>query len=150
MVDLRKGADGLRALVGRICAKRKVECADVSFTRREVRDFTGWGDTQLKVHLSRLVELEYVLTHRAEARLPRHMLSAGEAERVLGVPDVSGILGLRDRAMLETLYSTGMRRMELIGLRPCDLDAERGTVMMRQGKVKRDRMSPMGERALAK
>lgn len=56
----------LEQMVGQLCAKRKVECADVSFTRREVRDFTGWGDTQLKVHLSRLVELEYVLTHRAD------------------------------------------------------------------------------------
>ncbi len=86
---------------------------------------------------------------RAEARLPRHVLTAGEAERVLAVPDVSGILGLRDRAMLETLYSTGMRRMELLGLKLYDLDAERGTVMVRQGKGKKDRMVPLGERAFA-
>ena len=40
--------------------------ADVRFTRKDVRERTGWGDTQLKVHLARLVELEYLLTHRAE------------------------------------------------------------------------------------
>ncbi len=56
----------LEKMIGGICAKRKVECADVSFTRREVREFTGWGNSQLHVHLSRLVELEYVLTHRAD------------------------------------------------------------------------------------
>ncbi len=84
---------------------------------------------------------------RAEKRLPRHVLTAAEAERVLGTPDVTDPLGLRDRAILETLYSTGMRRMELIGLKLYDLDAERGTVFVRQGKGKKDRMIPMGARA---
>jgi integrase/recombinase XerD len=86
---------------------------------------------------------------RAEKRLPRHVLTASEAERVLALPDVADPLGLRDRAMLEALYSTGMRRMELIGLKLYDLDAERGTVFVRQGKGKKDRMIPMGERAFA-
>jgi integrase/recombinase XerD len=86
---------------------------------------------------------------RMERRLPRHILSEQEADRVLNVPDTSTDLGVRDRAMLETLYSTGMRRMELIGLGVFDLDFERGTVMIRQGKGKRDRMIPIGERALA-
>ena len=58
-------------------------------------------------------------------------------------------LGLRDRAILEVFYSTGMRRMELAGLKLYDLDAERGTVMIRQGKGKKDRMIPMGARAFA-
>jgi hypothetical protein len=40
--------------------------AELRFTRKDVREATGWGDTQLKVHLARLVELEYLLTHRAE------------------------------------------------------------------------------------
>lgn len=51
--------------------------------------------------------------------------------------------------MLETLYSTGMRRMELIGLKLYDIDVDRGTVMIRQGKGKKDRMIPIGDRALA-
>ena len=86
---------------------------------------------------------------RAEKRLPRHVLTASEAERVLGLPDVEEVMGLRDRAILETLYSTGMRRMELIGLKLYDLDQERGTVFIRQGKGKKDRMIPMGERAFS-
>src|SRR3546814_8144141 len=53
------------------------------------------------------------------------------------------------RAMLETLYSTGIRRMELINLTLTDIDADRGTLMVRQGKGKKDRMIPIGERALA-
>lgn len=81
-------------------------------------------------------------------RLPKHVLTIQEAEKVLAQPNVSELLGLRDRAILETFYSTGMRRMELQGLRLYDLDEDRGTVMVRQGKGKKDRMIPIGERAL--
>ena len=86
---------------------------------------------------------------RQEHRLPRHILTSDEAERVLNVPDAKTAMGVRDRAMLETFYSTGMRRMELIGLHQFDIDFERGTVMVRQGKGRKDRMIPIGERALA-
>jgi len=86
---------------------------------------------------------------RGEKRLPKHILTAGEAERVLALPDLGEPLGLRDRAILEVLYSTGMRRMEVAGLKLYDLDEDRGTVMIRQGKGKKDRMVPMGSRAFA-
>ncbi len=86
---------------------------------------------------------------RLEKRLPKHVLSQPEVETVLNQADINDALGIRDRAMLETLYSTGMRRMELIGLKLYDIDVDRGTVMIRQGKGKKDRMIPIGERALA-
>lgn len=86
---------------------------------------------------------------RVEHRLPRHVLSAAEAEAVLAQPALSLGFGVRDRAILEVLYSTGMRRRELIGLSVWDLDTERGTVTIRQGKGRRDRMVPIGERAIA-
>lgn len=86
---------------------------------------------------------------RVEHRLPRHVLSASEAEAVLAQPELTMGFGVRDRAILEVLYSTGMRRRELIGLSVWDLDAERGTVSIRQGKGRRDRMVPIGERAAA-
>ncbi|MBB6249431.1 site-specific tyrosine recombinase XerC [Rhodanobacter sp. A1T4] len=86
---------------------------------------------------------------RLEHRLPKHVLTVGEAEAVMAVPDLATPTGLRDRAMLETLYSTGIRRMELIGIHVHDLDTERGTLMVRQGKGRKDRMVPIGERALA-
>jgi integrase/recombinase XerD len=86
---------------------------------------------------------------RLGERLPPPALSAAEAERVLAEPDLATPLGLRDRAILETLYSTGMRRHELVRLGVGDLDRERGTVLIRQGKGKKDRLIPIGERALA-
>jgi integrase/recombinase XerD len=86
---------------------------------------------------------------KLEQRLPKCVLTASEAEQVINQTDIHTKLGIRDRAILETFYSTGMRRAELMGLRPCDLDMERGTVVIRQGKGKKDRMIPIGERALA-
>jgi integrase/recombinase XerD len=57
-------------------------------------------------------------------------------------------LGLRDRAILETIYSTGIRRSEAVKLGVYDIDAERGTVLVREGKRSEDRIVPIGERAL--
>ena len=85
---------------------------------------------------------------RLEKRLPKAILTEHEAENVLSVPDVHTDMGLRDRAILETLYSTGIRRMELVNLKLQDIDSERGTLIVRQGKGKKDRMIPIGERAL--
>ena len=46
------------------CKRQKMERSDYRFSRRDVREATGWGDTQLKIHLHRLEELEYLLVHR--------------------------------------------------------------------------------------
>jgi integrase/recombinase XerD len=86
---------------------------------------------------------------RVGQRLPRHVLTPREVELVVACPDVTTLLGLRDRTMLEVLYSTGLRRLELVALRPDDVDRERGTVFVRQGKGKKDRVVPVGDRALA-
>ncbi len=86
---------------------------------------------------------------RVERRLPKGVLTIEEAEKILAQPDVRVPMGLRDRAMLEVLYSTGMRRAELAGLELFDIDAERGTILIRLGKGRKDRMIPIGERALA-
>jgi len=112
--------------------------------------------TPLRAYFKWLARQNYILYNpaselelpRLERRLPKHVLSIKEAEAVLAMPDLSLSTGIRDRAILETLYSTGMRRMELIGLHLHDIDTERGTVMIRQGKGKKDRMIPIGERAL--
>ncbi len=82
-------------------------------------------------------------------RLPRGVLNVSEVERILAVPDLEDTIGLRDRAILETLYSTGVRRRELCRLAVYDLDIERGTLLIREGKWKKDRFVPIGERALA-
>ena len=86
---------------------------------------------------------------RDEFRLPKAVLSHSEIETILNVPDLETPTGLRDRAILETLYSTGLRREELCNLNKGDVDAERGVIRVVQGKGRKDRYSPIGERALA-
>jgi integrase/recombinase XerD len=86
---------------------------------------------------------------KLEHRLPRAVLTVSEVERVLALPDIEDLYGLRDRAVLEVLYCCGLRRKELVNLSLYDLDQERGTLHVRQGKGKKDRMVPIGERALA-
>ncbi|MBD8528182.1 site-specific tyrosine recombinase XerC [Pseudomarimonas arenosa] len=76
-------------------------------------------------------------------------LEAHEVEAVLAQPDVEDVQGLRDRAILELLYSTGLRRAEAMRLTVYDLEPLRGIVRVHQGKGRKDRVVPIGERALA-
>ena len=86
---------------------------------------------------------------RPSKRLPRSILSVQEVEAILAEADPATPQGLRDRAMLETLYSTGLRRMELPALALYDVDRARRIVFVRDGKGRRDRVIPIGERACA-
>ncbi|MCP3996699.1 MAG: tyrosine-type recombinase/integrase, partial [bacterium] len=75
------------------------------------------------------------------------ILSADEVERILNQALLHGELGIRDRAIIETLYSSGIRRMELVNLTLYDVDLKNGTLMVREGKGRKDRMVPLGQRA---
>jgi len=86
---------------------------------------------------------------RLDKPLPRNTLSADEVETVLAAIDPREPTGIRDRTIIETLYSTGIRRKELINLQMYDIDFERGTVFIREGKGGKDRVVPIGERAIA-
>ena len=110
----------------------------------------------LKVWFKWLTHRKYIpLDPAAELELPRvgyklpNVMNRDEAERVLSRPNVGELLGIRDRAMLEMLYSSGLRRMELLHLKLYDVDQKHGLVTVREGKGKRDRVVPIGDRALA-
>lgn len=81
-------------------------------------------------------------------RLPKAILSIEEVERVMGLPKTDTPYGVRDRAILETLYSTGIRRTECASLQLHDVDSQQKTVMVRYGKGAKDRLLPIGQRAL--
>jgi len=72
--------------------------AEVRFTRKDVRAVTGWGDTQLKVHLARLVELEYLLTHRAQRGqgFAYELLFDGDASTAVHLSGLIDTAGLHD------------------------------------------------------
>ena len=82
-------------------------------------------------------------------RLPRSLLSVQEVEAILAEAEPKSLIGLRDRAVLEVLYSTGLRRMELCNLKRYDVDVTRELVFVREGKGGRDRVVPLGSRAAA-
>lgn len=84
---------------------------------------------------------------KLEKRLPKTVLSQREAESVMMQPNIHDPIGIRDRAILEVFYSTGIRRMEMINLSVHDVDADRGVLIVRQGKGKKDRVIPIGKRA---
>jgi len=77
------------------------------------------------------------------------VLSIEEVDRLLGAPDCSTPLGLRDKAMLELLYATGLRVSELVGLKLQNLNLYVGYLMTR-GKGGKERLVPLGESALAR
>ena len=99
-------------------------------------------------HLLHNPASELVLPKQAR-QLPKHLMSVAEVETILNQADIGTPSGVRNRAILETLYSTGIRRAELSNLTLYDIDTEHGTLMVRQGKGRRDRLIPIGARACA-
>lgn len=82
-------------------------------------------------------------------QIPRQILTQEEAETILNMPDIKTPKGLRDRAILETFYSTGIRRFELVKLNLYDLEKTQRTIIVKEGKCRMDRVIPIGSRALA-
>jgi len=146
-----------------------VTCADVERYQRWLygyRNRTGGPLSPWSQHgrlvavrgLFRWLVKQRVLTTNpaAELELPRGLaqrlpqpLTDSEITRVLTRADPRTAIGLRDRALLETGYSTGLRRMELIRLRLYDLDFARGVLAVREGKGRKDRVVPIGDGAMA-
>lgn len=83
---------------------------------------------------------------RAGRNLP-HFLSTDEIRRLLSAPPIGEPLGLRDRAILETMYSAGLRVSEVVGLNDSDFDRA-GEVLRVRGKGKKERLAPIGSYAI--
>ncbi len=82
---------------------------------------------------------------RAARALPRY-LTPNQVDTLLAAPDVTDALGLRDRAILEVMYATGLRASELIGLEAANVDMELGVVRV-FGKGRKERLVPLGREA---
>ena len=128
---------------------RKSDGKPLSFTSQSHRLLS------LKVFFRWLVKHDFLLSNPAsELELPRpsrrlpHILSPQELANILNGCVLSRPDGVRDRAMVEVLWATGIRRMELAGLTLSSIDAERGTLMVRRGKGRKDRLVPIARRAI--
>ncbi|UCD28380.1 MAG: tyrosine recombinase XerC [Planctomycetota bacterium] len=91
--------------------------------------------------------LSSIRTPKQDKRLPK-FLEEEQVRRLLETPDVTTLLGARDRAMLETMYSTGVRVSELVDLNLSDVDFV-GECLHIRGKGKKERVTPISPTALA-
>jgi integrase/recombinase XerD len=124
--------------------RQKLDSKSVARHLVALRNFFRFAQIQDLIQEDPSVNLESPKIRRS---LPGY-LRLEEVERLLDRPDVKTPIGLRDRAMLEVLYSTGLRVSELIGLRTSDLDAKVGCVRC-IGKGDKERIVPVGKKALA-
>lgn len=85
---------------------------------------------------------------RVPTKLPDAVLSLEDVQHILNSIDVDSVEGLRNRAIIEVLYGTGVRRTELCNLLLSDIDPNRQSLFVRQGKGAKDRCIPIGKRAV--
>lgn len=109
-----------------------------------LRSFYKWAEKRGFIPMN---PMTLIRTPRPSKRLPK-AISIEQIELLLSAPDDKDVLGARDRAILETLYSTGIRISELVGLNESDLD-EAGEAIRVRGKGKKERLAPLGTHALA-
>ena len=129
-------------LIGFLQRLTKSRLASASIARKmtAVRCFIKYLISQGEMRKS---PLEAIPAARPPKRLPK-TLDVNEIARLLAAPDISDDLGLRDRAMLETLYATGLRVSELISLKTDDVNLKTGFVRC-IGKGGKERVVPIGE-----
>jgi len=108
-----------------------------------LRSFHRWLEKHSLIESN---PMTLIRTPRQNKRLPK-AIDVQQVERLLAAPDDSQLLGARDRAILETLYSTGIRVSELVGINVGDLDIESQTLIVR-GKGRKERLVPLGSHAV--
>ena len=139
---LAADASALVAYIAKVAGEKK-RASSQSRYLSSLRRFYRW-------HLGRgriVVDPTLQLTNpHLPARLPK-VLSEDQVEALLAAPDCEGSLGLRDRAMLETLYATGLRVSELVNLKVHEVGMNEGVVRV-LGKGSKERLVPLGEEAL--
>jgi integrase/recombinase XerD len=126
-------------------AARHAETRAATANRRlaALRRFYAWAQRTHRI------EHDPCLTLTAAKQPPRipQTLSEAQVEVLLNAPDITTPRGLRDRAMLETLYATGLRVSELVGMKTLDLSLNEGVVRVVMGKGRKDRLVPVGAEA---
>jgi integrase/recombinase XerD len=162
-----KSRDGSLALFFRYLAGKGVDDArDVS--RQTIKDYQLWSQGQnytpmtvvsrmqaLRRFFEHLETTDVILVNpcagiplpKLGPRLPKIVLAEQEAKALLEAPDTRTQVGIRDRAILETFYSTGIRLEEMAQLSIHDVDHSNGFVRVNKGKCAKDRMTPLGRKA---
>ena len=130
-----KTAQGMPYRWGTLCLKIRV-----------VKRFFEWQEATGQVLLNPAEDLREPL--RTDRRLPRNILTEERARKLLETPDMTTPTGVRNRAVLEVLYSSGIRLSELTHLTLNDVDFEGGLLRVNKGKGAKDRVVPLGMTAV--
>ena len=109
-----------------------------------LRSFYRWLEKSSFIQTNPML---LIRTPRQNKRLPK-AIDVEQVEKLLAAPDATDLLGARDRAILETLYSTGIRVSELVGINRGDVDMQNRAMIVR-GKGRRERLVPLGSHALS-
>ena len=109
-----------------------------------LRSFHRWLEKRSLIATNPMLMIR---TPKQSKRLPK-AIDVEQVEKLLSAPDHTNLLGARDRAILETLYSTGIRVSELVGINRGDID-DTGAALIVRGKGRRERIVPLGSHALA-
>ncbi len=116
-------------------------------TARKIATLRSFYKWMLKLEMVVSNPMVLIRTPKQTKTLPKAM-TVDQVDKLLGIPNCQDTLGSRDRAILETLYSTGVRVSELVALCRNDLDQGEQTMRVR-GKGKKERIVPLGSHALA-
>ena len=119
--------------------------ATVSIKIRAVKRFFEYLESS---NLILINPAEHIKEPKKESRLPKAVLTEDEALKILDMPDLATMIGIRDRAVLEVFYSTGIRLEELVNLTIYDCDLQGGTLRVNKGKFAKDRVVPLGKHAI--
>jgi integrase/recombinase XerD len=123
----------------------KLCTATINTRLSRLRMFFKWMSRKNYILYNPAEELELC---RKGRRLPRNILTEEETELLLRQPNIDSLFGIRDRAILETFYSTGLRKSELMNLKTNNIDFSNRTMIVIKGKWSKDRIIPIGKRAL--
>jgi integrase/recombinase XerD len=156
----------LTVFFGYVTSQGMADVRDVS--RQTVRDYQLWlqgrglAVATVQVHLQtlrrffeHLESTDVILVNpcagitlpKLASRLPKTVLTQGEARALLDAPDTQTKTGIRDKAVLEMFYSTGIRLAEMTRLTIHDADYKNGFVRVTKGKGGKDRVVPLGRKA---
>lgn len=135
-------ADTIRPFLAHL-AENNYSPATMARKIATLRSFYKWAQRR---NLADTNPMTLIRTPRQSKRLPK-AITVEQIEKLLSSPSDHDVLGRRDRAMLETLYSTGVRVSELVGLNVDDLDLPGESLRIR-GKGKKERLVPLGSHAL--
>lgn len=138
---LGANTDRIRAFLATL-AEQEYSPATMARKIATLRSFHRWLE---KRELRQDNPMLLIRTPRQEKRLPK-AVDLEQIERLLSTPDTTNLLGARDRAILETLYSTGLRVSELVGINHEDLSVEQREIVV-QGKGRKERLVPLGSHA---